>query len=306
MSEVPLGKPQTFRGIMMIMAAVAMFAVMDSISKYLTQFYPVTAVVWARYVFHTLLVILVLGPRLGFALVHTTRPGAQILRGLLLAGASLFFVSALQYMPLAECSAISFLAPLLVTLMAVFLLKEKVEFARWIAVAGGFIGVLTIVRPGSGVFTWASLLPLGTAACFASYQILTRRLAGLESPYTSIFYSGLVGTLLLSISLPYAWSPPQNGLHMVLFAAIGVIGGMSHLILIKAYDFALASRLAPFSYSQLIWATVAGYVAFGDFPDRWSLVGIGILMASGMYVATHQRLSERLQRAELPEAPPGA
>lgn len=306
MSEVRPGKPQTFRGIMMIMAAVAMFAAMDTISKYLTRFYPVTTVVWARYAFHTLLVVLVLGPRLGLTLVRTERPGAQCVRGLLLAGASVFFVGALKYMPLAESSAISFLAPLLVTLLAVLVLKEKVELARWVAVAGGFVGVLTIIRPGSGIFAWASLLPLGTAACFAWYQILTRRLAGLESPYVSIFYSGLVGTLLLSIALPYSWALPQSALHLALFTVIGIIGGLSHLILIKAYDFAPASRLAPFSYTQLVWVTVAGYVAFGDFPDRWSLAGIGILMASGIYVATHQHLSERLKRAELPEAPPGA
>lgn len=306
MSKASPENQRTFRGMLMMMAAVLMFAVMDSISKYLTRFYPVTTVVWARYVFHTLFVIVVLGPRLGLALVRTSRPGAQFVRGLLLAGASLFFVGALKLLPLAETSAISFLAPLLVTVLAVLVLKEKVEFARWVAVLTGFAGVLIIIRPGSGIFAWASLLPLGTAACFASYQILTRRLAGLESPYTSIFYSGLVGMLLLSISLPYAWSPPQSGMHLALFAAAGSIAGLSHLTLIKAYDFAPASRLAPFTYTQLIWATAAGYVAFGDFPDHWSLIGIAVLMASGIYVATHQHLSERLLRAELLEGPPGA
>jgi drug/metabolite transporter (DMT)-like permease len=288
------------RGMLMIMAAVAMFAVMDSISKYLARFYPVTTVVWARYLFHTLLVIVVLGPRLGSALVRTSRPGAQFVRGLLLAGASLFFVGALKYLPLAESSAIQFIAPVLVTVMAVVVLKEKVGLARWIAVLSGFVGVLTIIRPGSGIFTWASLLPLGAAACFASYQILTRRLAGLESPYTSIFYSGLVGMLLVSIFLPYHWAPPRSGLHLALFAAMGIIAGLSHLTLIKAYDFAPASRLAPFSYTQMIWATAAGYLVFGDFPDYWSLAGIVILMASGIYIATHQHLSERSERAEPP------
>lgn len=306
MSGVSHGEGHPFRAILMILAAVAMFAVLDSISKYLTRFYPVTMVVWARYALHTLLVVLALGPRLRLALVRTARPGAQCVRGLLLASSSLFFVGALRYMPLAETSAISFLAPLLVTLLAVMVLKEKVESARWLAVAGGFVGVLTIIRPGSGIFAWASLLPLGTAACFGWYQILTRRLAGLESPYVSIFYSGLVGTLMLSLVLPWSWTPPRSASHLALFAAIGIIGGLSHLILIKAYDFAPASRLAPFSYSQLIWATVAGYIAFGDFPDHWSLIGIGILMACGIYVATHEHLSERTQRAELPEAPPGA
>ncbi len=301
-------KPQEhpYRGMLMILAAVAMFSLMDAISKYLTRFYPVTTVVWARYLFHTLLVIVVLGPRLGRGLVQTRRPGAQVVRGLFLAGATLFFVSALKYLPLAEASAISFMAPLLVTVMAVVLLKERVGLALWIAVLSGFVGVLTIIRPGSGIFTWAALLPLVAAVCFASYQILTRRLAGLESPYTSVFYSGLVGMLVLSISLPYGWALPQSGLHLALFALIGIIAGSSHLVLIKAYDFAPASRLAPFSYTQLIWAAVAGYVAFDDFPDFWSVVGITVLMASGIYIATHQHLSDRVERAELPLVPPGA
>lgn len=306
MNEPLPGKPRALRGMLMIMAAVAMFAVMDSISKYLTRFYPVTMVVWARYAFHTLLVTVLLGPRLGLALVRTRRPGTQVVRGLLLAASTLLFVAALKYQPLAESSAISFLAPLLVTVMAVLVLKEQVELARWLAVIAGFVGVLIIMRPGSGVFAWASLLPLGTAACFASYQILTRRIAGLESPYTSIFYSGLVGMLLLCLPLPYAWTPPQNWFHMFLFVAVGCIAGFSHLTLIKAYDYASAAKLAPFSYTQLIWATASGYLVFGDFPDHWSLVGIAILMASGIYVATHQHLSERLLRAELQEGTPGA
>lgn len=296
MTKASLGRARALRGMLMIMAAVAMFAVMDSISKYLTRFYPVMTVVWARYLFHTLLVVLVLGPRLGLELVRTRRPRAQFLRGLLLAAASLLFVGALKYLPLAESTAISFLAPLLVTLMAVVLLKEKVEFARWVAVFFGFVGVLIIIRPGGGIFTRASLLPLGTALCFASYQILTRRLAGLESPQTSIFYSGLVGTVLLAIPLPYTWSPLQSAMHLALFAVIGVLGVVGHLILIKAYEFAPASRLAPFSYTQLVWVTAIGYLAFDNFPDFWSLVGIAILMASGIYSAAHQRISDRGSR----------
>ena len=290
----------------MVMTAVAVLSVLDSLSKYLTRFYPINLVVWARFTFHLLFVIVALGPRYGLALVRTARPGTQIMRGLLLAIASVLFVSALRYMPLAETSAISFLAPLLVTIMAVLFLKEKVELARWIAVLCGFIGVLAIIRPGSSVFTWAVFLPIGSAMASAAYQILTRRLAGLESPYTSIFYSGLIGTLLLSAILPYYWVPPQNTLHAALLVINGTLGGLGHLILIKAFEHAPASRLAPFSYSQLIWVTVIGYLTFGDFPDTWSLVGITILMASGIYTATHQRNSDRLLNGEQTNLPPGA
>ena len=294
------------RGPLLIMAAVAMFVVMDTTSKYLSRFYPVPAIVWARYFFHVLLVLIVLGPRLGLGLVRTQRLGVQLVRGLLLAGSTLFFVFAIKKMPLAETSSITFIAPVLVTLMGAFFLKEKVESARWFAVAGGFAGVVIIVRPGGDVFTWTSVLPLCCAACFAGYQILTRKLANLESPYTSIFYSGLVGSVLMSLTLPFVWVRPQSLIHALLFIVIGIIGGLSHLILIKAYDYAPASSLAPFSYTQLIWVTVMGYLVFGQFPDFWSLIGIGVIMVSGIYIATHQQLTERQQRAELRESMPGA
>jgi drug/metabolite transporter (DMT)-like permease len=306
MSAGSSAQTHTLRGALMIMTAVSMFVVMDSISKYLSRFYPVPVIVWARYFFHLLLVVVALGPRLGLGLVRTRRLGAQLVRGLLLAGSTLFFVFAIKQMPLAETTSITFIAPVLVTLMAAFILKEKVELARWLAVAGGFVGVLIIIRPGSGVFAWASVLPFCCATCFACYQILTRRLANLESPYTSIFYSGLVGSVLMSLALPYAWTVPQSVGHALLFVAIGIIGGFSHLILIKAYDCAPASRLAPFSYTQLIWVMLIGYFAFGDFPDHWSLIGIAVIVASGIYIATHQRLSELQQRTELQESTPGA
>jgi drug/metabolite transporter (DMT)-like permease len=305
MSEPRSENPQVFRGIVLVIVAVAVFSVLDSLSKYLTRFYPINLVVWARFTFHLLFVIVALGPRYGLALVRTARPGAQILRGLLLAIASVFFVSALKYLPLAETSAISFLAPLLVTVMSVIFLKEKVELARWIAVLCGFIGVLAIIRPGSSIFTWAVFLPMGCAVAYAAYQILTRRLAGLESPYTSIFYAGLVGALLLSAILPYSWVAPQSKLHIALLVINGMLGGLGHLILIKAFEHAPASRLAPFSYLQLIWVTVIGFLIFGDFPDTWSLVGIAILMASGIYTASHQRKSDRLLSVQT-NLPPSA
>jgi drug/metabolite transporter (DMT)-like permease len=301
MSGTAAGRPRIFRGMLMVLCAVALFALMDALSKYLTRFYPVALVAWARYAFHLLLVLAVLGPRLGLALVRTTRPAAQLVRGLLLAIASVSFISAVKYLPLAESSAIAFLGPLLVTLMSVLFLKEKVEPARWIAVACGFVGVLVIIRPGSDVFTWTALFPLGNAFAFAAYQVLTRRLAGLESPYTSIFYSGLIGTLVFSATLPYSWVTPQSAWHLALFVATGLLGGLSHLILIKAYDYGPASRLAPFSYTQLVWVAIIGFLVFGDFPDAASLAGIAILIASGLYTATHQhRPARRLPDQDSP------
>jgi len=280
----------------MIMTAVAMFTVMDSIAKYLSRFYPVPGIVWARYAFHLLFVVLLLAPRLRGRLVRTKRLRLQVLRGLLLAASSMFFFSALKYMPIAEASSITFLSPILVTISAAIVLKEKIELPRWVAVGAGFVGVLIIIRPGSGVFSAVALLPLATAACFASYAILTRKLSGLENPYTTLFYSGLVGTVALAVVLPFAWVIPATPGHAALLMLMGLIGGGSHLVLIKAYEHAPASRLAPFSYTQLLWVIAAGYVVFGDFPDRWSLIGIAVIATSAIYIATHQQLSARMRQ----------
>jgi drug/metabolite transporter (DMT)-like permease len=303
---VPPARPHPLRGILMIMTAVAMFTVMDSMAKYLSRYYPVPGITWARYAFHLLFVVMILGPRLKLGLVRTRRLGLQIVRGMLLAASSMFFFSALKFMPMAEASSISFVAPMLATLLGVILLKEKVEPARWLAVTAGFVGVLIIVRPGSGIFSWVAVLPLATAASFASYQILTRKLAGVDGPYTSLFYSGVVGTVMLAAVLPFQWVTPTTVAHALMLPAIGFLGGLSHLILIRAYDQAAVSTLAPFSYTQLIWVILMGYLVFGDFPDHWSLIGIAVIMASGIYIATHQQLSERQQRAELQESTPGA
>jgi len=136
--------------------------------------------------------------------------------------------------------------------------------------------------------------------------LLTHRLVSTDSPYTSIFYAGFVGSVLLSAALPYFWTSPQSALHVAALVVLGIFGGTGHLLLIKAYHYGPASRLAPFSYSQLIWVMLLGFIAFGDFPDLWSLAGIAILMASGIYMAAHQRSADRLLREELANLPPSA
>jgi drug/metabolite transporter (DMT)-like permease len=202
---------------------------------------------------------------------------------------SICFILALKYLPIAEASSITFISPMIVALLAVVFLGEKVERSHWLAILAGFLGVLIIIRPGTGVFVWASLFPLGSAFTTAIYQVLTRRIAGLESVFTSIFYPGFIGLLTFSLILPSAWTVPQSGLHLALLITAGLLSAASHLILIKAFDYAPASRLAPFTYSQMVWATLMGYLVFGNFPDFWSLAGIFILAAGGIYLATHLR-----------------
>ncbi len=277
----------TRRGIALVMAAVMLFAAMDAISKYLTSFYPVGLILWVRFCTFTLLIALTLGPRLRLSLVTTTRPGVQILRGLLLPSASAFFVLSTRTLAIADASAITFVGPLLITVLAVIFLGERVDVRHWLAILAGFGGVLIIIRPGSSVFAWTSLLPLATAACTAVYQVLTRRIAGHESVYTSVFYPGFLGALMFSLTLPWTWTPIASPAHLALMVLGGVISACSHLLLTRAYGCSPASRLAPFSYSQMIWATAAGCVMFATFPDGATLLGIAVLVTSGLYLATH-------------------
>lgn len=276
------------RGILYIMVAVSFFAMLDATAKYLAQFYPVAGIVWARYFFQVLLMLLVLGPRLGLGLARTKRPALQIARGTVLVGASITFFTALALMPLAETSAITFTAPLLLMALSVPLLRERVDGPAWIAVWLGFAGVMLIIRPGSGVFTWVALLPLVTALCNAFYQILTRKLSGTDPTLTTLFYGGLVGSVIMSAALPFYWTTPQSLFHALLYVMLGVLAGIGHFILIKAFDHAPASTIAPFIYVQMVAVLVLGFLVFDSFPDGWSLTGMAVIVASGIFVATRQ------------------
>jgi drug/metabolite transporter (DMT)-like permease len=238
--------------------------------------------------------LLVLGHAVGFGLVRTRRLGLQLFRGLVLVGSSLVFFWALSMMPLAEASAITFVSPLLLTAMSVWLLKERVRPAAWAAVAVGFVGVLFIIRPGGAVFTPAAVLPLMTAALFALYQLLTRKLAGVDSSIATLFLGGIVGTIVMSLAVPLFWKTPETAWHALLFLVTGALGAGGHFILIRAFEHAPASVLAPFVYAQLVTVLLLGYFVFGTFPDTLSLVGMAIIVASGAWIATHQtRLAPR-------------
>ena len=280
---------RTFRGIALVAIAVFLFALTDAISKYMTRYYPVGFILWIRFLFNTQLIVTLVGARSGFGFVRTRYPAIQLLRGFLLPGAAICFVTAIRSVPLAETAAITFVAPLIVTLLAVVMLKERVDRGQWIAIACSFAGVMLILRPGGALFNWAALLPLVTALAMAIYQVLTRRIAGLESVYTSIFYPGLIGVLMFTLTLPDNWVTPIAWWHFALMTVTGVVGASSHLILIKAFEYAPASRLAPFSYTQIIWTALVAYLVFGEFPDAWSMAGMAVIVASGIYSATRVR-----------------
>ena len=272
-------------GIGLTILAIGLFTVMDTIGKGLSARYPVPQVVWARYVFQLGWMLLLI-PRIGaIGLVRTTRLGMNLVRGLLLAVATLFMFTAISFVPLADAYTVTFTAPLLITVFSIPLLGERVGWRRWSAVVAGFVGVLIVIRPGVGMPHWALALPLVTALGFALYQILTRKVAGTpgETSVAMLFYVASVGAVVTSALVPFFWRTVAP-LDWVPMAAMGLLGGIGHLILIRALTIAPASLLAPFVYTQIVWALVLGYLVFGDLPSVWMLLGGAVIVASGLYV----------------------
>lgn len=272
------------RGILYMCLAVSLFPVMNASVKYLNGFYPVSEVVWARYAGHLAFILIAFMPRHGLSLFKAQRPGTQTLRSLLLLGATAFYFNALTYIPMPTAATISFVSPLIVTALAMPVLGEHVGPRRWIAVVVGFLGAVVIIRPGLGAMHWAVFLALGSASCYALYQILTRRLGSFDSAETTITYTAFVGVVGASLVAPFDWTWPTAALHWVLFIGLGAIGGFGHYFVVKAFQYGSAAVISPFNYVQLVGATVLGYVIFDDFPDIWTWVGAAIIVASGLYI----------------------
>jgi drug/metabolite transporter (DMT)-like permease len=276
------------RGIAWMLLTMLLFVSMDTTAKYMTQSYPTLQIVWARYLFHALLLALYLNRRIP-GLMRTKRLGLQLFRSLLLLITTVLFFIGLSLIPLTEASAIMFVAPVLVTALSIPLLGEKVGARRWAGIVVGFVGALIIIRPGGDAFQVAALLPFGAACCYAVYQIITRSLSQSDQPLTTLSYTALVGAVIMCFIAPFNWQTPDltGWLLMIL---IGFLGGVSQFTLIKAFQSATAATVTPFSYSSLIWATLYGFLVFGDLPDRWTVAGAVIIAASGLYIFHRENL----------------
>lgn len=278
-------------GIALMVLAMLLFTCMDTIGKALTATQPVQQVVWGRYLSSALWMAALI-PVLGWRRLIVTRyPLLQLSRGLLIVLATLAIFMAFAVMPLADVYTITFIAPLLITLLSIPLLGEKVGWRRWTAVVVGFAGVLIVIRPGTGAMQGAALWPLLTALGFASYQLLTRRLSGdvRESPSAMAFWMAVVGALVTSAIVPFTWAPLAPGTVFWLLV-MGALGAAGHLILILALTRAAASALAPFNYTQLIFAVALGWLVFGDLPDAYTVLGGTVIIASGLFVLHRSRV----------------
>jgi drug/metabolite transporter (DMT)-like permease len=265
--------------------AAGLFALLNAAAKSLAEDFPLVELLWARTAGHLAFVTAAFGPRYGRRLFRTRHPVFQLARSLLLLGSTAFNFVALRFIGLATAATINFTAPCLVALLAVPLLGERVGVRRWVAIGAGFAGVLVVVRPGSDVAQLASLLSLGTAVCYAGYQVLTRRVVGTDPPETTVSYSALVGTAVTALLVPFAWVTPGSWTALGLLLSMGLTGGLGHYLVARAYMWAPASVVSPFNYVQLLGAASTGYLVFGDVPGPELWLGALLIIASGLWIA---------------------
>lgn len=278
------------RGALLCIAGLFLFACMDTTTKYLSASYNVPMIVAFRYLGNLLLMLVLLGPTRSDELMRTDRTGLVVVRACCLASASLLMGLAFQRMPVAETTAISFIAPLVVLLIARPLLGERIGAIGWCAAIVGFGGVLLIVRPGSGLDSAGVIFALTAVAANAAYQLLSRILVGSERTLAMLFYTALFGSIVFGIALPWTmYGRAPSGFELLLFASLGVYGGLGHFLFTKAYRYADASLLAPMTYFQLLWAGLLGWLIFRHVPDPLSLAGMSVIAGSGLAIALKPR-----------------
>lgn len=278
-------------GIGLYVLAIFCFCSMDVVGKLLLERHDPLMVVWARYASQGFWAVVLMAPWLRTAL-RTSQPGMQVLRALMPFGTSLAFFYAVQHMQLAEAVAVFEVCPLIITILAYFVLGEKIGPRRWTGVAIGMVGALIIIRPGTEVFTAVSLLPMLGALCFAGYAILTRKMGSGESHWTSFLYTALIGAAVASCFVPFHWSTPDLA-DAAVMSVFGVLGGAGHVLMTLALRHTPASVAAPFNYTGLVWAAMWGFVVFGEFPDAWTWAGAAVIVGAGLYVWWRERQHAR-------------
>lgn len=280
----------SLKGVLFFIIAIFFISVVDTICKSFTKELHAIQLVWGYFVGINLVLWIVFflkGEKLS-ELRKTNRLQLQIFRpALLVCSISSLFVG-LTYLPIAEATAIGFVAPLFITALSVPILKEKVGIHRWSAVIVGLIGVIIIIRPGSDLWHFASIMPLLGAIFFALFQILTRLLSITENTYTTLFFTGLGGLIWSSIIVPFVWVSPSQT-HIIIFLLTGVLGALAHLCMISAFDRTEASLLAPYNYTKLIWVAILGYLIFDDIPSHNMWIGAAVIVSAGFYIIYRER-----------------
>ena len=270
--------------------AVLLFPFMNAMVKLLRVDFDPVMIIWARYVSHFVLMLVLFLPKQGLALLSSSQPLMQTSRSILLLGATICYFTALGYVPLATAAIIGFTSPFIVTALSIPLLGEKVGWRRWAAVLIGFVGAVIVIRPGTGALHPMASLVVVTAVCYGLYQIFTRKITASDTAATTITWTALVGALASTLVVPFYWQTPETVKQVVLLTVAGMVGGLGHYFVVKAFQFAQASLLAPVAYGQIIGATLLGFILFGELPDMWTWVGTSIIIGCGLYIGYRERV----------------
>lgn len=272
-------------GIGLMLLTMFFFVTLDALAKHLMQHYSVVQVIWARFFFHMIfacLALIVMQTNIREK-ITSKKPGLQIVRSLLMLLTNGLFFIAIQTVELTTATTIMFLSPIMITMLAIPVLGEKVGLRRWIGVFIGFFGAMVIVRPGVIEFDFAIVLLLAATVSHALYQLFTRKVRVYDDPITSLLYTGLLGTVVMSTVVPMKWQTPTLE-HWPYFILLGLTGCVGHFCLITALRVAPASVVSPFAYSTLIWASGYSYFVFNEMPHHQVYIGGSIIIASGLYI----------------------
>ena len=274
--------------------AWVMLPIMDGFAKYLSSDLPVLQITWARYFFTVAFTLPIMFFFFRKNLVWTDKPKLQLIRGLILLTANVCFFYSISIISLAKALTLAFIAPLIVTAFSPIFLGEKVGFRRWSAVIIGFIGSMVVIRPGFVEINLASLAALGTGVMYGFYLIITRKLSSSDNPLLTLLLTGVVGAIIISFAMPFVWIKPTLN-QWSMMAAIGIFACVGHLFIILSLKYADASKLAPFSYFEIVTNIIIGYYFFSDFPDKWTFLGLFIIILSGIYISRRENIVKRLK-----------
>ena len=281
-------------GITFMILTIFLFSIMNALAKGFTTHYPIIEIVWARYLSQTILTTIIFLPNIGKT-IKTKRITLHLFRSLLLFGATIFMFSGFKYLSLISTITIFQIGPLIVVIFSVIFLKEAVGYRRWLSVIIGFSGTLFILKPGTDLFILYGAFPIMAAICYAGYAVSTRRLGTEENPKTNFFYTSLVGTIISSIIL-IPFFEPMTFKDCALFSVLGLFGGLGHFSFVIALGRSEASFLAPFTYFDLVFATILGIVFFSEYPDAYVILGALIIVSAGIYTWYRGQMKDLITR----------
>lgn len=281
-TDVPADR--IFAAVVASITSMFCLSVLAALSKLLSEDFSIIMIIWARYVFAFVFMLIVFLPRQGKGLFKVNQPLMQIVRGLLLFVSTYLQFFGLAYLPLATAAAITLTSPIMVTALSWPMLREPVTFRLWMAIHIGFAGALIVVRPGDASFDWHVLFIVGSTACSALYQVVSRRYGRTERPDASATVTTIVGSVAASPFLPFGWVTPTLGGDLVLLIGTGVMAGLGHYLLTIAFTQAPAAIVSPFNYTRIIGAAILGYLIFNELPDLWTWVGTAVIILSGLYI----------------------